>query len=105
MNTAETLTPEQVASILQVNPATVYRALRAGRIPGAKVGRLWRIPRETFYREIMKVDADRREDIRDGDRLQVLARRATRRRERLGRRGCVFPDVVRLLAEDRSRQS
>ena len=39
----ETLTPEEAAEMLRVNPQTVYRALRAGKMPGAKIGAQWRI--------------------------------------------------------------
>lgn len=37
------LTPEEAAEYLRVNPQTVYRRLREGFLPGAKVGRQWRI--------------------------------------------------------------
>ena len=37
------LTPEQVAEQLQISRITVMDYLRAGRIKGHKVGRLWRI--------------------------------------------------------------
>ena len=39
----ETLTPEEAARFLKLNPQTVYRALRAGKLPGAKVGAQWRL--------------------------------------------------------------
>lgn len=42
---SETLTPEEAAEFLRVNPQTVYRALRAGTLPGAKIGTSWRILR------------------------------------------------------------
>ena len=50
MTTTETgipavLTPEEAAAYLRVNPQTVYRLLRAGRCPGVKIGRQWRIRR------------------------------------------------------------
>ena len=38
----ELLTPEEAARYLRVNPQTVYRLLRAGGLPGVKVGRQWR---------------------------------------------------------------
>lgn len=40
------LTPDQVATRLQVNPRTVSAWLKTGRLRGSKVGRLWRIPSE-----------------------------------------------------------
>ena len=39
------LTPEEAAAYLRVNPQTVYRLLRAGKCPGVKIGRQWRIRR------------------------------------------------------------
>ncbi|MCL4473901.1 MAG: helix-turn-helix domain-containing protein [Actinobacteria bacterium] len=37
------LTVEQVAEILQVEKATAWRWCREGKIPAAKIGRLYRI--------------------------------------------------------------
>jgi excisionase family DNA binding protein len=39
------ITPEEAAKVLRVNTHTVYRALRAGKLPGGKVGAQWRISR------------------------------------------------------------
>lgn len=39
----EILTPEEAAGYLRVHPQTVYRGLRAGTLPGAKVGDQWRL--------------------------------------------------------------
>lgn len=44
----EILTPEQVADLLSVSVSTVYRELRAGRLPGLKVGQQWRISRSVL---------------------------------------------------------
>lgn len=41
----EVLTVSEAAEILKLDPKTVERQLRAGRLPGAKVGRVWRISR------------------------------------------------------------
>jgi len=40
------LKPEEAAEILGVNPGTVRRWLREGKLKGVKVGRLWRITEE-----------------------------------------------------------
>lgn len=45
-----TLSPEEAAVYLRVNPQTIYRNLRRGRLPGAKVGRQWRILRRDLDR-------------------------------------------------------
>ena len=39
----EVLTVEEAGSLLKVDSVTVQRALKAGQLPGAKVGRAWRI--------------------------------------------------------------
>lgn len=44
----ELLTPEEVAAMLRVHPETVLRALRSGKLSGTKVGRQWRVARETL---------------------------------------------------------
>ena len=44
------LTIEEAAEYLRVNPQTVYRHLRAGSLPGAKIGRTWRIRRVDLNR-------------------------------------------------------
>lgn len=43
---SQTLTATQVAELLHVDRDTVYKALRAGRIPAQRIGRVWRIDRE-----------------------------------------------------------
>jgi len=37
------LTSEQVAHILQVHPLTVLKYIKAGKLKGIKLGRVWRI--------------------------------------------------------------
>jgi excisionase family DNA binding protein len=39
----EYLTPEQVAEMLQMNARVVRRMLAAGKLPGRRIGRLWRV--------------------------------------------------------------
>jgi len=41
------LTPEQAADYLQVNRETVYRYIREGRLVASKLGRAYRIPRQS----------------------------------------------------------
>ena len=43
MAQSDILTPEEAAGYLRVHPQTVYRRLRAGMLPGAKVGDQWRL--------------------------------------------------------------
>jgi excisionase family DNA binding protein len=43
------LTTQEVADQLRIDPETVYRLCRAGKMPGAlKLGRSWRIHAETL---------------------------------------------------------
>ncbi|MDE6593069.1 MAG: helix-turn-helix domain-containing protein [Oscillospiraceae bacterium] len=46
------LTPYDVADELCVSLTTVYNLLREGKLPGFKVGRVWRIPRDASERFI-----------------------------------------------------
>jgi excisionase family DNA binding protein len=39
----ELLTTQQVAAILQLSPKTVKDWLRAGKLTGYKIGRVWRV--------------------------------------------------------------
>ena len=53
----ELLGVDEVAAYLAVNPMTVYRWCRAGRLPALKVGKAWRVPRpalEEFLRRGMR---------------------------------------------------
>ncbi len=40
---SDLLTPEEVAGYVRVNPQTIYRLLRSGKLPGAKIGHQWRV--------------------------------------------------------------
>jgi excisionase family DNA binding protein len=52
MKEPEYLTPEQVAEKLQMNVGVVRRLLAAGKLPGRRVGALWRTPADEL-REFM----------------------------------------------------
>lgn len=41
------MTPEQVAEYLQISRDLVYRYIREGRLQASRLGRLYRIPRES----------------------------------------------------------
>jgi excisionase family DNA binding protein len=43
-------TPEQAAAYLQVNRETVYRYIRDGRLVASRLGRAYRIPRQSVER-------------------------------------------------------
>jgi excisionase family DNA binding protein len=55
-----TLTLKQVAEVLQLTPRTVYSYLRSGLLPGAKVGKQWRV-----------LEDDLTESIRSGNKINA----------------------------------
>jgi len=42
------MTVREVAEVLRVHPATVYRLVRRGVLPGFKLGGNWRVNRESL---------------------------------------------------------
>jgi len=44
--TKDVLTPQEVATYLQLTPDTVYRYIREGKLAASKLGRTYRIPKE-----------------------------------------------------------
>jgi excisionase family DNA binding protein len=61
---APVYTPQQVAEHLQVSVVWVMRALKAGRLTGFRVGRLWRISAQDLQAFI---DAHRAHGLGKGD--------------------------------------
>ena len=45
MDLPATLTVNQVADLLQVEPRTIRRNIEFGEVPARKIGRVWRIPK------------------------------------------------------------
>lgn len=43
MSDPDYMTPEQVAEKLQMNPRVIRRMLASGKLPGKRVGRIWRV--------------------------------------------------------------
>ncbi len=64
------LTTEQAAAILQVNYETCRRYLNAGKIPGRKIGKSWRI-----------VESDLKRFIAEGNAARGLSRAANEERD------------------------
>lgn len=48
-NLPEITTPKQLAKFLQISEITVKRALKSGKLNGFKVGRDWRIEKESVF--------------------------------------------------------
>jgi excisionase family DNA binding protein len=64
------LTAEQAAAILQLSPKTIKDWLRAGKLTGCKIGRVWRVKPadlEAFIQASRLVrDAESPADLRKG---------------------------------------
>jgi len=52
----ELLTVDEVADILRTTPNTIYRWLRARKLPGVKIGKEWRIRKETLELKLSKTN-------------------------------------------------
>lgn len=52
MSDTDILTCEEAAAILHLDYETVLRLLRAGKLPGVKVGHQWRISRAKLMRYV-----------------------------------------------------
>ena len=48
MKKLETLTPNEIAKMLRIHPFTVTRLAREGKLPGFKVGGIWRFRKDQF---------------------------------------------------------
>lgn len=69
---------KEVAEILDVSEKTIYRMLEDQRLPGFKVGRIWRIP-ESVIRALLEgkqlIEEDtqpsRQKDLREYSREEI----------------------------------
>ena len=59
--TRDILTPEQAAAYLQVNRETIYRYIRDGRLVASRLGRAYRIPRQSL--DVLLWSTRTRDDI------------------------------------------
>ena len=75
------LTTEEVLEYLQVNLRTVYRLIKAGKIPAVRVGRQWRFRKRDIDAWL---DAQRPR----GERAAARRRRRTAARDRRAGRAC-----------------
>jgi excisionase family DNA binding protein len=72
------LTTEEVLDYLQVNLRTVYRLIKAGRIPAVRVGRQWR-----FRKQDIETWLEAQRAAKSGRRKPAIARRALTTRPRI----------------------
>jgi len=56
------LTSEQVATFLQVHPFTVLKYLKDGRLPGVKIGRMYRIKESDVEAFLGEVSTSKKEN-------------------------------------------
>lgn len=56
------LTSEQVAAFLQVHPFTVLKYLKDGRLPGVKIGRMYRIKESDVEAFLGEVSTSKKEN-------------------------------------------
>ena len=54
------MTIEEAAQYLRFHPSTVYRLARLGKLPAVKVGKQWRLDRETLERWLRSNTTDGR---------------------------------------------
>ena len=80
------LTTEEVLEYLQVNLRTVYRLIKAGKIPAVRVGRQWRFRKRDIDAWLDSQRSRRSSDCADGE-PDAAARRRPTPRARRGRRG------------------
>src|SRR5260221_4464051 len=66
------LTTEEVLDYLQVNLRTVYRLIKAGRIPAVRVGRQWRFRKRDIDNWLTTSESGARS--RGGDRVRLSER-------------------------------
>ena len=66
MKMFETLTPNEVAKVLQLHPFTVTRLAREGKLPAFKVGGVWRVRKDEFEKWIASQTTKKRFGPRRG---------------------------------------
>jgi excisionase family DNA binding protein len=54
----ELLTVKEVSQILQVHPTTLYKMVRAGKIPSFRIGSDWRFRKDLLERWIAEQTVD-----------------------------------------------
>ncbi len=48
------LTVDEVAAILRVTPKTVRNLLNAAKLPGVKIGRVWRVSEAALWKHLLR---------------------------------------------------
>ncbi|MFP3898526.1 MAG: helix-turn-helix domain-containing protein [Dehalococcoidia bacterium] len=71
----EIMTPEQVADHLQLSKDTVYRYIREGKLAASRLGRSYRIPRESVDLLLLATSTSRAAQEALFDRWEAVADR------------------------------
>ena len=58
----DVMTPKQVAEYLQLHPMTIYRYIKEGKIPAAKIGGRYHIKKETVEKLLAETSAKIKEE-------------------------------------------
>lgn len=73
---SDILNKDEVAALLDCEPATVEEKARKGELPGVKIGRSWRFPREALMRRLNEMAMSSRPSaVRTATQRPVPARR------------------------------
>ena len=67
------MTPEQVARYLQVSPPTIYRYIRQGKLAASRLGRAYRITRDSVDRLLLVTRASPSTPVRRYTAQQLRA--------------------------------
>ena len=97
---AEIMTVEEVADYLRVTEKTIYRLLKQGKIPSAKVGRQWRFQKSSIDEWLQQNSVRKKAVILvvdDREIIQVLLRESL---EELGHRVVVAGTSGRCCGTD-----
>src|SRR5215218_2581123 len=73
----EIMTPDQAADYLQVDRETVYRYIRSGKLNASRLGRSYRIPRQSIkllHYTDAQIEQFMQEDVLEGEALEVARR-------------------------------
>lgn len=83
--TVTLLTPDEVAERLAVSPKIVRQWLRDGKLPGIRLGRLWRVNPDALERVLRegfgdwKPNAEKRQSARETPQARARSRSARKR--------------------------
>jgi len=69
--TKDVLTPQEVAEYLQLAPDTVYRYIRQGKLVASRLGRQYRIPKESVELFLLATSTAGEAQLRTFSEVQI----------------------------------